>query len=110
MDEGSVWRTGVENILEVVERYFTNLFSTSHPNTIDEVSASMDVVIIEDMNRNLLLPFVGEEVRKALFQMHPSNSPGPNGMSFFFFQKYWHIVGRGVSLKLSYLFWTWDTF
>lgn len=50
MDEGGVWRTGVENILEVAKRYFMNLFSTSHLNTIDEVLASVDVVIIEDMN------------------------------------------------------------
>jgi len=104
MDEGGVWRTGVENTLEVVERYFTNLFSTSHSNTIDEVLVSVDAVITEDMNRNLLLPFVGEEVSKALFQIHPSNSPGPDDMSPFFFQKYWHIMGREMSLKLSYLF------
>ena len=33
----------------------------------------------------------------ALFNMHSSKSPGPDGMSPFFFQKYWHIVGTDVT-------------
>ena len=28
--------------------------------------------------------------------MHPSKSTGPNGMSLFFFQKFWNIVGDDV--------------
>ena len=38
-----------------------------------------------------------EEVRFALFQMHPLKTLGPDGMTAFFFQKFWHIVGADVT-------------
>ena len=33
----------------------------------------------------------------ALKQLHPSKSPGLDGMSVLFFQKYWSIVGANVT-------------
>lgn len=47
-------------------------------------------------NEMLLCPITVEEVRKALFHMHPDKSPGPDGMSLEFYQKYWKIVGKDV--------------
>ena len=38
-----------------------------------------------------------EEVWRALMQMHPTKSPGPDGMSPLFFQKYWDVVGPQVT-------------
>ena len=48
------------------------------------------------MTHQLLQPYTLEEIKRALFQMHSSKSLGPDGMSPFFFQKYWHIVGNDV--------------
>ena len=65
--------------------------------TIDEVLHNVDGVVTPGMNNDLLRPFTHEEIKRALFQMHPSKAPGPDGMSALFFQKYWHIVGSDVS-------------
>lgn len=38
-----------------------------------------------------------EEVKIALFQMHQSKAPCPDGMSPFFFRWYWDLLGTDVS-------------
>ena len=55
---------------------------------MDPVLDLVDRVVTLDMNNTLLQPYTPDEVKQALFQMHPSKSPGPDGMSPFFFQKY----------------------
>lgn len=52
--------------------------------------------ISEEQNNMLLDHIENEEVKRAIFSMHPDKSPGPDGMSPGFFQKYWHIVGDDV--------------
>ena len=59
--------------------------------------SEVDGVVTPGMNIELMKPFVCEEIQKALFRMHPTKAPRPDGMSVLFFQKYWHIVGDDVS-------------
>lgn len=49
------------------------------------------------MNMELDKMFSPEEIQVALFQMHQSKAPGPDGLSAGFFQRYWNILGRSVS-------------
>ena len=55
------------------------------------------------MNESLTRPYTADEVRLVLFLMHPSKSPGPDGMSPFFFKKYWHIVGNDVTEAILFV-------
>ena len=63
---------------------------------METVLDPVERLVTPNMNQQLLQPYTPEEIKRALFQMHPSKSPGPDGMSPFFFQKYWHIVGNNV--------------
>ena len=62
-----------------------------------KVIDSVDRVVTEDMAQALTRPYIADEVKTTLFQMHPSRAAGPDGMSPFFFQKFWHIVGHDVT-------------
>ena len=80
----------------VAERYFQRLFTTTNPTQMDLVLDKVDRVVTPDMNHSLLQPYRPEEVQQALFQMHSSKSLGRDGVSPFFFHKYWNIVGDEV--------------
>ena len=96
-DGQGVWLTDEGRVAIIAEEYYRELFTSNNPMHMDKVLDSVDRVVTDGMNESLVQPYTEEEVRTALFQMHPSKTPGPNGMSPFFFQKYWHIVGQDVT-------------
>ncbi|KAL5555846.1 hypothetical protein UlMin_038082 [Ulmus minor] len=83
-DSNEKWCEDKESIAHIAESYFTNLFSSSSPHSLD-------------MDLQLDGPFGAEDVRAAVFQMAPSKSPGADGMYAFFYQKYWAIFGDEVT-------------
>lgn len=83
--------------------YFENIYRAEGTNSqaIQIVLAAVGERVSSGMNEPLLLPITDEEIKVALFQMHPSKSPEPDGMSPFFFQKYWTIVGTNICLAVK---------
>lgn len=100
-DSEGVWHTQPAKIRSLLLDYFENIFKAEGIATeaIDEVVEAVGTRVTPGMNDTLLLPITDNEI-KDLFQMHPSKSPGPDGMSPFFFQKYWSIVGVDVCLAV----------
>lgn len=54
-------------------------------------------MISDEQNRKLGDSITSEEVREAVFSMHPEKSPGMDGLNQTFFQTYWNIVGLYVT-------------
>ena len=102
-DREGVWQLDMNRISNIAEEYYTNLFTTTWPGNIDRVLEAVDKVVTQDMVHSLTQLYTEEEVRVALFSMHPSKSLGLDGISIFFFQKYWHIVGHNVTLAVLYV-------
>ena len=96
-DSNGVWCTNTGEIAAIAEAYYKGLFTASMKLSIEDMLPSVDSVVTEEMARSLMCSYIKEEVRAALFQMHPSKSPSPDDMSPFFFQKFWHVVGHNVT-------------
>lgn len=66
---------------------YENIFKTEgfDLEALQEVLASVQPCVSPAMNESLLASYTDEEIKWALFQMHPSKSPGPDCMSPFFF-------------------------
>lgn len=75
--------------------YFNRLFKASDTGW-DEVVNCITGRISVVQNVELLKDVEDQEVKKAIFHMHPDKSPGPDGMSPGFYQKYWDIVGPDI--------------
>ncbi|KAL6228116.1 hypothetical protein ACLB2K_002070 [Fragaria x ananassa] len=95
--------TDRKDIESVVTSYYSSLFSTDgvNPMALNLILDSVQARVTLAQNHELLAPYMDCEVKAALFQMHPSKAPGPDGMSPFFFQKYWHVVGPDVCTAIK---------
>ena len=95
-DEG-IWCDSKEDIVRTVLSYFEDIYSSSNPSRLEEVTNLIPTKVSEEMNHDLIKDFSAEEVRTALQQMHLTKAPGSDGMSAIFYQKYWDIVGIDVT-------------
>ncbi|KAL9679265.1 hypothetical protein QQ045_017121 [Rhodiola kirilowii] len=53
-------------------------------------------LVTEEMNNKLREPFTEGEIKRALFQMHPTKAPGLDGFSAIFYQSNWDVVGSEI--------------
>ena len=75
-------------VAEVAVSYFEKLYMTSHPEKILEVVEAIDPKVSDEMNQCLIKQFTRDEIEAALKQMHPTKSPGLDGMPAIFYKKY----------------------
>ncbi|XP_056858277.1 uncharacterized protein LOC130507599, partial [Raphanus sativus] len=95
-DEGGNWITEEQGIEKVTVDYFDDLFTTTSPSEFDNFLEEITPTITYPMNQMLIKMATEEEVRQALFMMHPEKAPGPDGMTALFFQHSWHIIKNDI--------------
>ncbi|MCI38529.1 CNGC5-like protein, partial [Trifolium medium] len=50
----------------------------------------------QEDNERLVMPITREELKEALFQMHPDKAPGPDGFNPAFYQHFWDFCGNDI--------------
>ncbi|CAH9106024.1 unnamed protein product, partial [Cuscuta epithymum] len=93
--DGGRWERDREELGRMVEDYFINIFTSvqgDRENVLRCVSSKLEA----HHNLELLRPIQSEEVKVAVFSMHPDKSPGPDGMSPGFFQHFWDVLGPDI--------------
>ncbi|GLT94950.1 hypothetical protein SLE2022_126590 [Rubroshorea leprosula] len=96
MKDDGQWTDNPAEIRSIATSYFESLFSSSSPRDFEYALNCVEPCVQEDDNRFLLSEFTEQDITRALFQMHPSKAPGPDGLSPGFFQHFWDIVKMDV--------------
>lgn len=77
---------------------FDDIFQASPSDDASLVYDLLGRQVSDEMKAVLDQSFTKSEVKKwSLFQIHPSKTPGLDGLTPLFFQKFWGIMGRDVS-------------
>ena len=92
-----MWVEGDDQVAQLFIDYYSELFSTSNPNQLEEVLATIIRVVPDLVNADLAKPFFKQEVDMALKQMAPLKATRPDGMLPIFYQHYWDSIGDNVS-------------
>ena len=92
LDENNRCLEDVDEIGHTFVHYFEELFTTSRPTVEKEMLDAVHPKVTARMNSTLTREFQAIEVEKALKQMHPLTTLGPNGMPPLFYHHFWPIV------------------
>lgn len=102
------WVHTEAGIEAVASEYFQELFKSLNPDTIEDTIRFITASVNEDMNQCLLKIPPNEEIKEATFAINPEKSPGPDGMTSLFYQRFWSDIGSDVCAMVQAFFETGD--
>ena len=73
---------------EMVTAFHRDLYTTEVVTDMDRVLQHVPRKVTPQMNEMLTAPYTKDEVKKALFQMGPTKSPGPDGFPAHIYQRH----------------------
>ncbi|VVA19333.1 Hypothetical predicted protein, partial [Prunus dulcis] len=96
VEDQGIWHTSTESIGIVFCDYFQGLFASNGLHEAGAVTEVVKPILTPSQILCLNQVFLREQIETSLGQMFPTKSPGVDGMSALFYQKYWGVVGDDV--------------
>lgn len=94
--DGSLYEAQ-EELEALAAAFYQNLFMAQEDTSPDLVTQHVPRKVTEGMNDVLTDEYSYEDVRKVVFMMHLSKSPGPDGFTAGFYQRHWELIGHDIS-------------
>ncbi|CAA7012943.1 unnamed protein product [Microthlaspi erraticum] len=96
-----------DQMIKVISNYFQTLFTSKPvPANLKRqiIEAAIEPVISDEMNQLLISDPSEQEIKEAMFSIHPDKAPGPDGFSASFFQTNWSVVGPDIITEVQTFF------
>ena len=104
IDDNGVKHEDASGMKDLVQSYFTNLFTSEVNHLGPEVLSDVGRRVSDEMNNELMAPFTREEVKAALFSIGDLKAPGPDGLHAIFFKRFWNMLGEDLEKEVLQLF------
>ncbi|KAL3534406.1 hypothetical protein ACH5RR_002867 [Cinchona calisaya] len=103
-DQHENWSTEPREFEDIIMSHFSDSTSKNLPqNDLPRVLERVSSKVLVKMNIRLLWTFMELEVTTALSHMHHLKSPGLDGFSPTFYQKYWSVISSRTNASTSFV-------
>jgi len=89
-----------DQLKSFIANQYQQLFLSAVGAHFDEVLDCVDRRVTREMNKDLLLPFTGDEIWNALDNIGDLKAPGADGIPSIFYKKFWSVVGDQVKKEV----------
>ncbi|XP_028555639.1 uncharacterized protein LOC114580910 [Dendrobium catenatum] len=93
-------------IAEAIIKHFKEIFNSPRPVNENVFSIPVGNIIPSNMIESLTLPFTDLDIKNAVFNGSSCSAPGPDGYTFDFYKKAWHIIGHKLCNAIKSFFTT----
>lgn len=88
----------------IIVDYFHQHFKLYRPTDVGSLLEYVHLKVISAQNQHLTRSMSSEDIHHALFQIHSSKVPRPDGIPLLFFQKYWNFIFNNIIHMVKCIF------